>query len=101
MKKLKERWGIYSNFQIIIILIVFSITGTSSLFIAKPLIKYAGITPNNLPLMLYWILFILISYISYSILLIFFGWCFGQFTFFWNFKKKILRRIGFRRFLSE
>ena len=37
MKKLKERWGITSNFQIAIIFIVFGITGTTSAYISGPL----------------------------------------------------------------
>ena len=37
LKKLKERWGITSNFQIVIIFIVFGITGTVSAYISGPL----------------------------------------------------------------
>ena len=40
MKKLKERWGITSNFQIIIIFIVFGITGSVSAVISGPLTEY-------------------------------------------------------------
>ena len=40
MKKLKERWGITSNFQIIIIFIVFAITGSTSAYISGPLTEY-------------------------------------------------------------
>ena len=37
LKKLKERWGITSNFQIVIIFIVFGITGSVSAYISGPL----------------------------------------------------------------
>ena len=37
MKKLKERWGITSNLQIVIIFIVFGITGSVSAYISGPL----------------------------------------------------------------
>ena len=39
-KKLKERWGITSNFQIVIIFIVFGITGTVSAYISGPLTDF-------------------------------------------------------------
>lgn len=100
MDKLKERWGITSNFQIFIILFVFSITGSASVYISRPIIKQLGITKDNLPVILYWLLFILICYIAYHIMLVFFGWVFGQFKFFWNMEKKMLRRMGFKRFFE-
>ena len=37
IKKLKERWGIKSNFQIVIIFIVFGITGSVSAYFSGPL----------------------------------------------------------------
>ena len=40
MKKLKERWGITSNFQIVIIFIVFGITGSVSAYISGPLTNF-------------------------------------------------------------
>ena len=101
MSSLKERWGITSNWQILIILFVFSITGSSSLFVAKPIIKFIGITKENLNIIVYWILYVIISFIFYQIMLVFFGWLFGQFKFFWNMEKKMLSRMGFKRFFSE
>ena len=40
MKKLKEKWGITSNFQLVIIFIVFGITGSASAIISGPTIEY-------------------------------------------------------------
>ena len=40
LKKLKERWGITSNFQIVIIFIVFGITGSVSAYISGPLTDF-------------------------------------------------------------
>ncbi len=101
MNKLKKRWGITSNFQIIVILIVFSLTGSASIYVSRPIIKYLGISKENLHIVLYWILYVVLSFISYQILLLLFGWLFGQFKFFWGMEKKILKRIGFKRFLKE
>jgi len=101
MDKLKKRWGITSNFQIFIILVVFSITGSSSLYVSRPVIKFLGITKENLPPILYWILFVLVSLIAYQFLLIFFGWLFGQYKFFSGIVKTFLKRIGFNRFFKD
>jgi hypothetical protein len=35
------------------------------------------------------------------VLLVLFGALFFQFSFFWEFEKKILRRMGFKRFFPE
>jgi len=101
MKNLKKRWGITSNYQIIVILIVFSITGSASLYVARPIIKQLGITKENLPLIVYWILFVLISFVAYQVLLVLFGWLFGQFDFFWKMEKKMIRRLGLKQLLGE
>ena len=40
IKRLKERWGITSNFQIVIIFIVFAITGSTSAYLSGPLTDF-------------------------------------------------------------
>lgn len=44
MDKLKKRWGISSNFQILKIFIVFGITGSTAAWISEPLCDIFGIT---------------------------------------------------------
>lgn len=98
MKKLKERWGIESNLQIILILMVFAITGSTASYIGKPILSYFNITPETFSTPGYWIVRIIILFIMYQFLLVFFGWALGQFKFFWQFEKKMLVRLGFKRF---
>ena len=101
MQKLKERWGVSSNWQIAIIFIVFSVTGSSSLYVTKPILNFLGIAKENFDYsVIYYILKGLLVFPVYQILLVFFGWLFGQFKFFWAFEKKMLKRIGFKRFLE-
>lgn len=100
VKKLKDRWGIQSNFQIAIIFIVFAVTGTTASYIGKPILHVLNIHPDTFHIILYWIIRIVLLFIMYQFLLVFFGWVFGQFNFFWNFEKKMLRRIGLKRFLD-
>ena len=106
MEKLKARWGISSTWQIIIILLVFSITGSSSLFVGKPVLHLFGLDRVNFAPeflfggLLYYTLRILVIFPIYQVLLVLFGWLFGQFRFFWNFEKAMLGRIGLSRFMK-
>ena len=104
--RLKDKWAVESNLQLVIIFVVFAITGSSSVKIAKPLLELMGVEMNAfenifLGSLFYWILRILIVFPIYQILLLFFGTIFFQFNFFWKFEKKILSRMGFKRFFRE
>ena len=101
MNKLKKRWGIDSNFQIIVILIVFAVTGSSAVKLAVPILEFFGIYKETSPWYLFWPARILLIFPLYQLLLVGFGWLFGQFSFFWKFEKKMLARLGFSRFLNE
>ena len=100
MNKLKERWGIESNWQIIAILIVFAVTGSTASYIGKPILKYLNITSEAFGSFGYWTIRILLLFVMYQIMLVCFGWLFGQYKFFWDFEKKMLRRIGLKRFVN-
>ncbi|MFC0605751.1 DUF6787 family protein [Winogradskyella pulchriflava] len=99
-KKLEKKWILDYKWEMIRVFIVFAITGSSSLFIGKPIIKLFGITKENLNPPVYWFLYIIIGLIFYQILLLAFGWLFGQFKFFWEFEKKMLRRFGLKQFID-
>ncbi|WP_430400370.1 DUF6787 family protein [Flavobacterium sp.] len=93
MNKLKERWNIDNNWQLIKILIVFAITGFSSLQLAKPFLNLIGIPETFEPHWLYRVLRLLLIFPIYQVLLVFVGFVFGEFKFFWEFEKKMLYRI--------
>lgn len=99
-KKLERKWILTYRWEMIRVFMVFAVTGSSSLYVGRPIIKLLGITKENLNPILYWVLFIIIGLIFYQILLVTFGWLFGQFDFFWEFEKKMLRRLGFKRFIK-
>lgn len=99
MEKLKKRWGISTNWRITVIFIVFAVTGSTSAKLAGPLVDALGIT-RDIGGFWYWTIRILIIFPIYQILLVFFGWLYGEFTFFWNFEKKMLRSLGLRFFLK-
>lgn len=99
-KKLEHKWIVKQKWEMIRIFIVFALTGSSSMIIGRPIIKAIGITKENLNIGLYWFLYIIIGLVFYQILLVTFGWLFGQFKFFWEFEKKMLKRFGLKRFLE-
>ncbi len=105
-KGLKKKWGVESNAQLTVIFIVFAITGSLSAKLALPLLHFIGIQSNafdGLPLgtLLYVLLRILIIFPIYQVLLIFIATIFFQFKFFWEFEKKILKKIGFSFLFKE
>ncbi|WP_435139461.1 DUF6787 family protein [Formosa sp. A9] len=95
-KKLEHKWVLNYKWEMIRVFMVFAFTGSSSVFVGRPIIKWLGITQENLNPALYWVLYVLLGIIFYQILLVCFGWLFGQFEFFWNFEKKMLRRFGLK-----
>jgi hypothetical protein len=93
MKGLKQRWGLTSNFQLTLIIIVFAITGSASAWLSKPVCLWLGIIKEDLGFWFTPIRLILIFPI-YQVLLVAIGFLFGQFKFFWAFEKKMLRGMG-------
>lgn len=93
MKKLKQRWQIETNWQLVVIFIVFAITGSTAAKFAGPITEMLGIT-KELNGWIYWPVRILLIFPVYQVLLVIFGWLFGEFQFFWNFEKKMLRALG-------
>ena len=94
MNSLKERWGITSNFQLVIIIVVFALTGSCSVMVSKPILELLGITKDSMPYFAYLLLKIVIVLPVYQVLLVGIGFLLGQFRFFWNFEKKMLTKLG-------
>ncbi len=104
--QLKKKWGVSSNFQLIIIFIVFGITGSLSVRLGEPLLNLIELVPEkfeSIPFgkIIYWSIRIIVIFPLYQLLLIIVGAVFFQFRFFWNFEKKILKKIGFKRFFKD
>ena len=92
IEKLKLRWGVKNAFQVIVILVVFAATGFSVLFLKQPIYNLAGITEQT-PGWFRFIFYTLTILPVYQLVLLFYGFIFGQFHFFWNFEKKMLSRV--------
>lgn len=89
MNKLKQRWGITTNRQLIVILIVFAITGSLAAQLGKPLTILLGISEDY---WLFWPIRILIVLPVYKVILLMVAWIFGEFDFFLSFIKRMFRR---------
>ncbi len=95
-EKLKNRWNIKSNFQVVVILIVFAITGSTTVYVQEVIFGLVGITSATH----LWIripLYILIILPVYNVLLLIVGFLLGQFKFFLDFEKRFFSRFLFRK----
>ena len=97
MANFKERWNIKSNWQLFVIIVIFAITGSSAAYLSKPILALFGISKTSVSGLEYYPLYIILIFPIYQILLVCFGFIFGQFSFFWAFEKKLLRscKLGF------
>ena len=89
--KLQQRWHLKSTWQVIIILVVFACTGTTVLLIKRPLFAY-WFPEGEKPMWANITYYVLILPV-YNILLLAYGFVFGQFRFFWEFEKRFFNRI--------
>jgi hypothetical protein len=93
MKNFKQRWNITSNWQMAVIFVVFAITGSTAAYLSKPILEWFGIQKETISLWIYYPLYIILIFPVYQVLLVSFGFLFGQFHFFWAFEKKMLRSM--------
>ncbi|MEM9649302.1 MAG: DUF6787 family protein [Bacteroidota bacterium] len=93
-KKLANKWVVTYRWEMIAIFIVFAITGSVAGKLAGPFTELIGLKKDMVSGWIYWTARIVLIFPIYQVLLICFGWLFGQFKFFWSFEKKMLKRMG-------
>ncbi|MGB0430540.1 MAG: DUF6787 family protein [Bacteroidia bacterium] len=91
--KLQHKWGVNSLWQVVIICLVFAITGSMSLKVGRPVLDFLGVHQETMTPWLYWPARVLIIFPIYQVLLILFGTLFGQFKFFYQVEKRMLGRM--------
>jgi len=92
IEKLINLFKVKSLKQLVIVFLVFSITGSLSVVLGEPIINFFfedGFENN----FYFWIVRIIIIFPLYQILLIIIGTIFGEFRYFWRIEKKILMRL--------
>ncbi len=97
---LEKKWEITYRWELIAIFIVFAITGSTAAKVSDPILSFLNFNRETTNGWIYWPLRIFLIFPIYQILLVIVGWIFGQFNFFWNFEKKMLRRMGLARFIK-
>jgi hypothetical protein len=91
--KLKDKWGLESLWQVIVVLVVFSLTGSSVVFLRKEFFSLIGFDENT-AMWLKTVTYILFIMPAYQLLLLAYGTLLGQFRFFWEKEKKMFRSMG-------
>ncbi|MFD2562595.1 DUF6787 family protein [Aquimarina rubra] len=98
---LEKKWNVTYRWELIAIFIAFAITGSTAAQVSDPILTLLGLSRETTNGWIYWPLRILLIFPIYQVILLIVGWLFGQFKFFWWFEKKMLRRMGFARFIKD
>jgi len=91
-----RRLNIQSFYQFVVIMLIFAITGSLSLYITVELFQFIGLQAENLNPIIFWPIRIILLFIIYQVLLLLVALPLGQFQYFWKFEKKFLNRFGFK-----
>ncbi len=97
-QKLKSKWNIQSNWDFWMIMLTFSLAGMSIVSIRKVIFPLLGIKAAT-PLWVKVLVYIPLFPPVYQLGLLFFGFILGQFPFFWEKEKRLVKFLmkGFRR----
>jgi Na+-driven multidrug efflux pump len=91
IEKLRNRWKLDNAWQVLVVLLAFACTGFTILFIKKPILNFlAGEQGNTTLASILYYIFILPLY---NVILLAYGFIFGQFRFFWEFEKRFVERF--------
>ena len=93
IEKLKAKWGIKSNWDVVAILIVFAISGSSIMFVKPVWFHLFGVTEAT-PMWLKFIIWLAMVFPTYQAFLLIYGFIFGQFKFFWAKEVKMAQAVG-------
>lgn len=91
-EKLKSRWDITSNWQVFVILVVFSLTGFSVVFARRFVFALLGIEEAD-PFWFKFLIWLITIFPLYNIFLLLYAALLGQFGFFWGYFKKMMKRF--------
>lgn len=94
LEKLKNRWGLKHNWEIIVILIIFSLAGQSIMLLRWLLWWLFNLEPIHFGYKV--LIWILVLFPLYHVCFMFWGFVLRQWKFTWWFEKKMLSRFGFK-----
>src|SRR5687768_11638736 len=89
---LMKKWNV-SRRDLLVILCVFAITGTTTAYLSRVITEWAGFTDHT-----HWswklLLRLGVLIFGYQLILLIVAFLLGQFAFFWQFERKLLQRLG-------
>ena len=88
--RLKKHWGA-DNKKLFLILLTFTITGSLTAWLSNKIPFWLLLEKFSFA---WWLSKIAVFIFGYQVLILIIGYCLGQFPFFWNYEKKILRSFG-------
>ena len=89
--KLQNRWNLKNGWQVVLVLVVFACTGFSVMFLKAPV--KAFFLEDGEPTLWFNIFYWILIFPVYNVILLFYGFVFGQFNFFWQFEKRMWNRM--------
>jgi hypothetical protein len=93
LNNLVKRFNAKSNKHLLIIFIIFALSGSGSLFVSFPVLSVINLDSLITYYPLYLIVRVIIIIPIYQITLMIVATLFGEFNYFWKFEKKILQRL--------
>lgn len=89
-ENLKKRWKVGGT-QLFLILCVFAITGTTTAWLSRQVTIWLELERYS---WMFWLAKVITLLFGYQVIILLVSIPFGQFAFFWNYEKKILKRMG-------
>ncbi len=90
LKKLQDKWKLNSIFQVVIVLIIFALGGTTCAFLGKQILPMLGIESGGVG---YGIVYILTVTILWPLCVLFYSIILGQYPFFKSYLAKMGKRM--------
>jgi hypothetical protein len=90
--RMKAKWKLDNGFQVIMVLLTFTLTGSTVVYIRKWLFAWLGYNELT-PFWLKTITYLAFIFPAYQILILVYGTLLGQFKFFWEKEKKLVQFI--------
>lgn len=87
--QLQQKWAMSSVWQVIAVLVVFTLAGSTVVFLRKYLFVLLGFTPKT---SFWWkvLTYLFFVFPAYQLLLLVYGFLLGQFSFFYQKEKKMM-----------
>ena len=91
-QRLQKKWGV-SGFRFVLIFCVFAIGGSLTGYVGRRIMPVFNIPPS----FSYWLVYVIVVTILWPFCILLVSVFFGQFSFFWEYEKKLGRWITGRK----